>query len=361
MPWRILLTGNPGTEDVISTEALERLTGSKVLLEKKGFGRVIIESNIEDINFISDALYNMRSIHHGILLLSQEKISKDLDALEVIKKVVEKSGIEKFLTPFYSFAVRAERSGEGHEYTSLDIARVVGDGVINSVMKSYGRRPPVRLNSPSIIVYAEVIEDEFRFGILLTGDRSRHRRGYRIYDHPAALKPTLAYSMIRISRAKDGDVILDPMCGGGTIVIEAALTFINSKIICVDKNPAHIKGAKMNAIAARVQNRINFLVEDARRLPEVLGEASVDVVISNPPYGIRLGDPSSVRKLYKDFLPALSRILRDGGRATIITTESNYILNLIRRGEVFRLRPVHIRKVRHGDLWASIMVLEKTS
>jgi len=361
VPWKLLLTGNPGTEDVISTEALEKLTNSKVLIEKKGFGRVIIESNIDDINFISNALYSMRSIHHGILLLSEEKISKGPEALEIIKNIVERSGIEKFLTPLYGFAVRSERSGEGHAYTSLDISRVVGDGVISSTIKTYGQRPPVQLNSPSVIVYAEVIEDEFRFGILLTGDRSRHRRGYRIYDHPAALKPTLAYSMIRISGAKDGDVILDPMCGGGTIAIEAALTFPSSKIICTDKNPIHIKGAKMNAIAARVQNRIDFLVEDARRLPEVLGEASVDVVISNPPYGIRLGDPSSVRKLYRDFLPTLSRILKDGGRATIITTESNYILNLIRRGEVFRLKPAHMRKVRHGDLWVSIMVLEKVS
>jgi tRNA (guanine6-N2)-methyltransferase len=239
------------------------------------------------------------------------------------------------------------------------VAKVVGEAVIEAFSEKYGLRPPVRLNSPSIIIYAEVIEDEFRLGILLTGERSRHRRGYRVYDHPAALKPSLAYSMIRISGARDGETIVDPMCGGGTIAIEAALTFPGSRIVCIDKNPAHIRGAKMNALAARVFNRIEFVVGDARRLPEILGEESIDVIISNPPYGIRLGDPTSVRRLYRSFLPAISRSLRGGGRATLITTESDYIINLLRK-EVFRLKLSHIRKVRHGDLWASILVLEKS-
>lgn len=359
MPWRLLLTGNPGTEDIITSEVLEYIRNAKVIMEKKGFGRVIVETDINDIDLISDVLLNMRSIHHGILLLAEKKVEKEKDALERIKDTIKMSTIKMFLTPFYAFAVRAERSGEGHEYTSLDVARIVGEAVIDTISKSYGQRPPVRLNSPSIVAYAEVIEDWFRFGILLTGDKSRHRRGYRIYDHPAALKPTLAYSMIRISETKDGDIVLDPMCGGGTIAIEAAMTFPSSEIICMDKNPLHIKGAKMNAIAARVQNRIKFLTGDARELPEILGKESVDSAISNPPYGIRLGDPSGVRRLYRSFLPALSRTLRNKGRATIITTESNYILELIRKGEVLRLKPVHMRKVRHGDLWASIIVLEK--
>jgi len=359
MPLRLLLTGNPGTEDVIAAEALEEVPGSRILSERKGFGRVIVETSCDEIDLVAEALSRMRSIHHGILLLAEGRVSKGREGLGEIKEIVEGSDVHRYLSPLLSFAVRAERSGEGHEYTSVDVAREVGDSVVKVVLERTGRRPPVRLNSPSVVIHAEVIEEEFRFGIVLTGERSRHRRGYRIYDHPAALKPTLAYSMIRISGAKDGDTILDPMCGGGTIAIEAALTFPISRIICMDKSPAHIRGARMNALAARVGNRIEFLVGDARKVHELLGEGSVDVVISNPPYGIRLGDPTNVRRLYREFLPSLSRALRPGGRATIITTESDYIIRLLRT-EVFRLRLTHIRKVRHGDLWASIIVLERS-
>ncbi len=359
MPLRFLLTGNPGTEDIMATEAVEEIEGCKIISQRKGYGRIIVEVDNNDLKYLLRSVCKMRSIHHGVLLLTEGRISKNIDGLEEIKKLVAKSSIDHYMSPTMSFAVRAERAGEGHKYTSIDIAKTVGDSIINFFKRKYGKRPPVRLNSPSVIIYAEVVEEEFRSGILITGERSLHRRGYRIYDHPAALKPTLAYSMIRISGAKDGDLIVDPMCGGGTVAIEASLTFPSSRVICIDKNPLHIRGAKMNALAARVYERIEFRIGDARKLPEIVGENSVDIVISNPPYGLRLGDPYSVRKLYKEFLPALSRSLKSGGKATLITTESDYIFNLL-RNEVFRLKISHIRKVRHGDLWASIMVLEKS-
>ena len=357
-PHRILLTGNPGTEDIIAAEALEEIPGSRIVWEKRGYGRVLIEAEGSSLQLLGESLYNMRSIHAGILVLVDDIISKSREGLEQIRSLVLDSGIERLLTYGATFAVRAERAGEGHDYTSMDIARVVGDAVIAASEERLGWRPEVRLNSPAIVVYAEVIEEEFRLGILLTGERSRHRRRYRLYDHPAALKPTLAYSMLRISGAKDGDTILDPMCGGGTIAVEAALLFPGSEVICLDKNPYHIDGARLNARAARVESRIRFIVGDARELDKILGEASVDIVVSNPPYGIRLGDPGGIRRLYRDFLPSLARTLKPGGTATLITTEADYLLSLTKTVTP-RLSVSHIRKVRHGDLWASIIKLHR--
>jgi len=356
---RLLLTGNPGTEDIISAEAQEEIPGSRIVWERNGRGRVLVEASGE-LDEIAEGLYSMKTIHSAVLVLAQAKLSMTEEDLQRIKGVVGETRIETYIPKLATFAVRSNRAGEGHPYTSMDIARIVGEAVIETAKSRLGKAPAVRLNSPSIVVYAEAIDDEFLFGILLTGERSRHRRRYRIYDHPAALKPTLAYAMLRISGARDGNTILDPMCGGGTIAIEAAMAFPGSSVICMDINKSHIRGAVLNARAARVEDRIRFLHGDARLMHEIVGASSVDVIVSNPPYGIRLGDRGSVRRLYRGFIPSISKTLKPGGRATLITTESDFILGLI-RSTGLPLRLAHIRKVRHGDLWASIIVLEKES
>ncbi len=353
---RVLLTGNPGTEDVVLEEALEEIPGARRAWVREGYGRVAVDVEGLDAWRLEAALLRMRSIHSATLLIVEERVGYGRDALERMREAVEASGLALHIPRWATFAVRAERAGEGHEYTSMDVARVVGDAVISSAERLAGWRPRVRLNSPSVVVSASVVEEDFYAGILLTGERSRHRRRYRVYDHPAALKPTLAYVMLRLAGARDGDFIVDPMCGGGTVAVEAAYLFESSRIMCLDKNPAHIRGARLNAMAARVEGRIDFVVGDATRLPEYTGPGSVDVVVSNPPYGIRMGDPESVRRLYRRFAPALAAALAPGGRAAIITTESALLARLARD---HGLRLEHARKVRHGDLWASILVLAK--
>ncbi len=354
---RFLLTCNPGTEDVVGVEAGEEIPGIESIDERRGRGRVIVwvSDGVDPVSVVA-GIYRMRSIHSAVLLLVEARVSKNESGLGGIYKAVLEYGLDQYIPWGSTFAVSAERIGEGHEYTSVDIARVVGQGVIDSA-KRRGWTPTVRLNSPGIVVHAEVDDDVFRAGILLSSERSLHRRGYRVYDHPAALKPTLAYVMLRLSQAMDGDVILDPMCGGGTVAVEAALLFESSRIICLDKNPRHIRGAYMNALAARAHSRIEFIVGDARRLEDYIDPGSIDVVVSNPPYGIRMGDPSGVRSLYKAFIPSLYTILAENGRATIITTESAYIVNISRKTG-FKI--TGLRRVRHGDLWATIVTLKKT-
>ena len=352
---RLLLTGNPGTEDVIALEALEELPDSRVVEERRGYGRVVVETGAS-LQRAAESVYSMRSIHSAVLLLAVERVGRGPEALEAMARAVEASGVADLIPAGATFAVRAERAGEGHAYTSMDIARAVGDAVIRACEERRGFRPEVRLNSPAVVVAAGVVDDVFYVGLLLTGERSRHRRRYRVYDHPAALKPTLAYAMLRLAGATDGEYIVDPMCGGGTVALEAAYLFESSRITCMDKDPHHIEGARLNAIAARVEGRIDFRVGDARRMHEILGESSVDVVVTNPPYGIRLGDPEAVRSLYRAFAKSLALALAPGGRAAIITTEPEYLAS---HASKWGLRLAHARRVRHGDLWASIIILEK--
>lgn len=348
---RYLIKCNPGLEDVSRFEVLEELPGSSIVEERGGRGRLIIEYEGPPSRF-----YNMRSIHSASILLYEGRVDYSRESLSLIEAYTMQSGVHRYIPYGGSFAVRAERIGEGHEYTSMDVARVVGRAVQEKYREEYGVTPEVRLEAPAVSVMAEVDDTVFRIGIYLVGERSGHRRGYRVYDHPAALKPTLAYALLRLSGARDSSVIADPMCGGGTVAIEAALLYEDARILCIDRNKRHIEGAVRNALAARVYDRIEFMVGDARRLPELVGYDSIDYAASNPPYGIRLGDPYSVRRLYSDFIPALYDSMKSGGRASLVTTESSHVLSVGRRAG-FRL--AHIRKVRHGDLWVSLIVLEK--
>ncbi len=351
---KYLATCNPGLEDVTAEEVGSVLPGSRIVEVRDKRGRVIFESPYKEELLAS--LYTLRSTHSISLLFLEARVGKDRSALAKIRDLSMGSGAAKLIPEGASFAVRAERIGEGHEYTSIDIARYAGDGIGAAYEEAYGVKPLVRLGAPSIVFHAEVDGEIFRLGILIAGEKSMHRRGYRVYDHPAALKPTIAYGLLRLAGARDGTTIMDPMCGGGTVAIEAALLFESPEsIICVDKSPRHIRGAVLNSMAARVSSRIRFLVHDATRLEEKISPGSVDYVASNPPYGIRLGDPWSVRRLYDRFLPSLHRVMKGGGRASIITADSEYFERAARRAG---FRVLHTRKVRHGDLWASVLVLE---
>ncbi len=350
---QILLTTNPGIEDLTVEEA-ERILAPADIVETRWMrGRIIVDSKL-DVFTLTRRAGEMHSIHRASIILSRGSICPEEKCLKDLGSAVASSGVEEYITPQTSFAVRAYRYGS-HSYTSMDIARIAGDAVIEAVRSRHGFRPPVNLRSPNIIVGVHVVMDEYFVTIELTGDISMHRRGYRIYDHPAALKPTLAYALLRLSDAKDGETIMDPMCGGGTVAVEAAMLFEDAGIICIDKNPRHVRGAMLNAAAARVYPRIKFIVGDARRLEKLVG--MVDRVASNPPYGIRMGSPSEVRRLYRGFLESLSKVLRIGGKASIITTEAEHIRRKILPS--IKLAEEHSRRVQHGDLWAEIMVLKR--
>ena len=63
---------------------------------------------------------------------------------------------------------------------------------------------------------------QVRLGLRLT-DRTMRHRTYKIANRPASLRPTIARALVQLTRRKDGDVFLDPMCGAGTVMIERAL------------------------------------------------------------------------------------------------------------------------------------------
>ncbi|MEM1873367.1 MAG: methyltransferase [Acidilobaceae archaeon] len=347
----LLATCDPGLERIAVAEVEEEIAESRVL-ESPLRGRVIAEIPLASI----ERVFKLKSIHSAVLLLSQRQVSKSSSGLEEIREAVCKAEPWNFLLPGYAFAVESQRIGEGHSYTSIDVARVAGSAVQECTRRARGFTPEVRLNSPHVVFYAEVYSDVFSFGVVLTPEKSLHARRYRVYDHPAALKPTIAYGMLRLSRARDGDHILDPMCGGGTIAVEAALLYESSLVTCMDLELEYLRGALMNALAARVYRRIRFIQGDARKLSSIIGLETVDRIVTNPPYGVRMSDVRRSRRLIELFIPEAWRALKPGGTLTLITPHASHSKRVAAR-EGFEL--LEELEVLHGDLEVAIEVFQK--
>ena len=166
-----------------------------------------------------------------------------------------------------------------------------------------------------------------------TSGASLHKRGYRVASVAAPIKETLASAMVQLSFFKEGRLMVDPFCGSGTIAIEAAMLARNiapglsrdfdarawgilpeelwksekqkafsaikrdSKFVieASDIDPKAVKAAKENAIEAGVDDCIEFKVMDARKLE---ADAEHGMIITNPPYGERIGDRKTNLQLY---------------------------------------------------------------
>lgn len=304
---RLLLTTVPGLEDLLLEEAARLLhTVRRGDIRR---GRVLLEcSRPLEVDELS-ALVSRLALAEKAYVVMLEARAK---SLEEIGGIVRQGlcYLEELLKPPVYFAVEAERVGE-HPFTSRDIAREVG-----SVIQELKPPPPVSLDDPDVLLYAELIGEEFRLCVDLTPFTSLRDRGYRVYLHPSALNPVVARAMCRVARVRNGDVVVDPVCGSGTIIIECLLEAPNARGVGCDVNPLHVKGALSNARAAGVT--ADFIVADVRSLARTI-RPPVDVIAANPPYGIRERAVGGLRRVYEWLFQGASQVLGEGGRLVVLS------------------------------------------
>ncbi|WP_297064328.1 tRNA (guanine(6)-N2)-methyltransferase [Thermococcus sp.] len=364
---RLLLTTSRGIEDLASAEVrslLEEL-GVPFRVEEKPLGvEGRLSAEVGEAFYIDEkgrkrelsiATYlNERSrlLHRVIVEIASERfegIGEDEPerALRRIEDFVSSLPVERFVKVSESFAVRSFRKGE-HKITSVDVAKTVGKAIFER-LERFGK-PKVNLDHPSVIFRAELIGETFFLGIDTTGDSSLHKRPWRVYDHPAHLKASIANALIELAKP-DGGSFIDPFCGSGTIPIELALRGYSGRIICLEKYRKHLRGAEMNALSAGVYDRIEFILGDATKLSEYVDR--VDFAVSNLPYGLKIGRKSMIPQLYMDFFSELAKVLEK--RGVFITTEKRAIEKAITENG-FKI--VHHRLIGHGGLMVHTYVIE---
>jgi len=126
-----------------------------------------------------------------------------------------------YLTPRHTLAVRAVCRSSRLTHSGY-IALRVKDAIVDRMRARCGARPGVDREDPDVSVFVRVVEDRATVALDLAGE-PLHRRGYRLDGGPAPLKETLAAALLRMSGWDRRAPLADPMCGSGTIPIEAAL------------------------------------------------------------------------------------------------------------------------------------------
>jgi len=338
---RLMVTTVPGIEDIVLKEASEKLNLLDSQLKFGGVGgRVYLEILEDDVQ----KLFKMRSIEHIIQIIETFTVKGKKSGLDEIYR-----GVYRLLIPLGStFRVTCERIGS-HEYTSMDVQRVAGQAVVDK----YGTK--VNLKNPETIVRVDVAHDLCIVGIQLTRTSLRIRYP-RVFQHPSALNPVIAYAMLRYVDVQSGDRILDAFCGGGTIVIEAAQVWDSLEAIGLDISPKSIQGAQKNSEAAKVKSKVKFILGDATRLEKFLPEGlKVDKAVSNLPFGIRSGRLKSLPRIYSGFLRSLRPFLKETSKVCLLTIHRGLLKSISER---LGYEMLESRQITNGGLTAYIMLLK---
>jgi len=377
MKYSFCVTTNRGLEDIVAREISVLVPDAEKL--EIGKSRVYFEANKEAVYLLN--LWS-RTIHRLLMVLGRERC-KSLEDIYCFVSSLDFTGI---IDRKQTFAVRAERSGK-HKFSSPEIAATVGQAIIDSYLRDTGASLRVNLKFPDVEFMCYLVNDDFMITVNTTGE-SLHKRNYRVYNHPAALKATIASSLIMLSEWKTEEPFLDPMCGGGTIAIEAALIARNIapglfrkasffferllpfdrdeylkvrdeaerranhgvySITAIDISPRHLKGAHLNALSAGVHDTIRFIKGDARFLEKYM-DIQPRVVVVNPPYGIKLTRMKHVPILYRDFLKSLKKVT-ERACLVVITAATRVFREACKEAEI---SIVERRLILHGALQTTV-------
>ena len=239
---------------------------------------------------------------------------------------------------------------------SLDFVTLrVKDAVCDAFREHGGARPSIDTAGPDVRVHAFLDADRVTFYLDTSGE-PLFKRGYRTATGEAPLRENLAAGIVRLSGWTPPEALLDPMCGSGTLVIEAALIALNvapgsrrnfgfEKLKIFDRKqydklrlaaranerpcdgalPIYgadlygdeLKAARANIAAAGLDGLIELKQANVLELP---APAPGGVIVANPPYGVRLGDKNELA----DFYPKLGDALKKkfaGWRAYILSAD----------------------------------------
>ena len=220
------------------------------------------------------------------------------------------------------------------------------------------------------------------------------KRDYRIFTHPTALKASVAYSMLRIADIKDDETIIDPMCGCGTIAIEAAhflskrsinfftkdkfaflrfmefdfdvedakiLDKIKANIHAFDNQMRHIKAAEKNAKIGAVNNLIKFSRTEIEWLDTKFKEHSIDKIISYPPQRSKLVSDKELEKLFTELFYQAKYTLNPNGKMVLLSTEGRIDNLLEKAAEIHNFKVSSKKEITHGQQKEVVLVFIKKS
>lgn len=148
--------------------------------------------------------------------------AKDADT---VYKEVKKVEWEKYMSLDKTFAIDSVIYSEDFNHSKF-VAYRTKDAIVDYFMEKYEKRPSVRVNNPDLYINIHISHNDCTLSIDSSGE-SLHKRGYRVDQTEAPLNEVLAAGMILKTGWKGESNFVDPMCGSGTLLIEAAMIALN--------------------------------------------------------------------------------------------------------------------------------------
>ena len=194
-------------------------------------------------------------------------------------------------------------------YTSEEIKAVLASA-IESTHRGWTFQHDDRAADLNVRVF---LEHEMATIGVRVGKTALHDRWYQRVHLPGALKPSVAAALVLLAQTSTTTHVLDPCCGSGTILIEAAL---QGAIVCGgDSNPVAVAATRANLAAAGVKASVRQW--DATSLP--IADAAVDRVITNLPWGRQVQVQEPLPSLHQRMFTQMRRVLAPLGRLVLLT------------------------------------------
>lgn len=264
----------------------------------------------------------------------QRILEAPVESTDELYQAVQTIDWSRLLTPEHTLAVDSNVR-DSHITHSKFAALRVKDAICDQFVERCGKRPSVNVERPMVGLNLHIYQDQAVLSLDSSGD-SLHKRGYRPILTRAPLNEALAAALILLSGFKGEVPFVDPLCGSGTLCIEAAWIALHrppgltrrhfgfmgwmdfdvalwtglrdqARQQVLAKLPHAILGSDLrrdavsfaggNARAAGIGNLLQFDIRDVHdfRPPE----GPPGILLTNPPYGERLGDEKDLRALYR--------------------------------------------------------------
>jgi len=231
-----------------------------------------------------------------------------------------------------TFAVDSVVYSENFSYSKF-VAYKVKDAIVDYFRENCGKRPNISIANPDVRFHIHISDDDCTLSLDSSGE-SLHKRGYREATVDAPINEVLAAGLVKLTEWNGECDFIDPMCGSGTIPIEAAMIARNiapgkfrkvfafqkwadyspelfngikeeftsqerpfeHRMYAYDVDANAVEATKANVIAAQLDE--DFVVE-RRDFRDFKQPAKKAIMVINPPYGVRIKSDSALPLLYK--------------------------------------------------------------
>ncbi|RNF40467.1 THUMP domain-containing class I SAM-dependent RNA methyltransferase [Planococcus salinus] len=319
--YKLLATAAMGLESIVADEVKE--LGYDTQTEN---GKVFFEGNEKDI---AKANLWLRTADR-VKIIAGEFSAYSFDELFEQTKAIE---WEKFLPVDANFPVQG-KSVKSKLYSVPDCQSIVKKAIVERLKKAYHRNSFLDESGARYKIEVSILKDKVQLSIDTSG-AGLHKRGYRLDQGEAPLKETLAAALVKLTKWTPDRPFVDPFCGSGTIVIEAAMIGQNIapgynrdfdseqwpwmkqqiwdevreeaeeladydqplNILGTDIDHRMLKVAEENATEAGFADLITF---KQRQVKDFTTQEESGVAVGNPPYGERLGEVEVIEEMVSD-------------------------------------------------------------